>query len=717
MNTYIVTSNGDDDGPGLTLREAIALANASPGADVIEFDGGAFSGGRDNVIRLSETLEITDSVTIDASRVAGVVVSGDAAGNDELKPGFITDVDATGLNDLADNVRVLQIIGEVGSVVLNGLTVTGGRAGPGMIAPGFGGGIYHRDGELTIIDGAVSGNVIETTERSAGSGGGIYSSPRFDFFNAPDEGIWLTLLNSSVEGNRILGEWPASHGGGVWARWTRIYESTIADNQSGSHGGGVFASYQGDFRNATIFGNVSELGFGGGVAGPNNLRFINSTITGNEVRGVRPDGFLGRGGGVSTVTGTLDDEQVSREVVEIVNSIIIGNSDLMTPETSDLLFNRDTVKPSIKATLLFEGVNVINNFSEPTKVERRGPILERPTSSIFEDAEPQLRDNGGGVKTVKLRSGSSNPAVDASQDFAPDRDATGRAAQDFPGQGFDTDLPGIRDLGAYELPLLRGGLPVVKPGTNRADRMKAAAEAELFELGRGADRVQGRTGQLDGDVVDGFGFDDVLRVKKARFEAGDISVSKGSLVLEIDVNGRGGPEATVTLEGEFGRVAVLADRAGRDTDLTLAKLWRGKNKRDRKQGDDEARDVMDGRGGNDALDGLGGDDVLRGGAGRDRLSGGRGDDLLEGGAGRDVLSGGAGRDAFRFERGFGKDRITDFDPRRDGLDFSGHRGVDGFGDLKVRKAGDDVKVTDGQGGQVLIEDAKVRQIDRDLFEF
>ena len=70
-----------------------------------------------------------------------------------------------------------------------------------------------------------------------------------------------------------------------------------------------------------------------------------------------------------------------------------------------------------------------------------------------------------------------------------------------------------------------------------------------------------------------------------------------------------------------------------------------------------------------------------------------------------------------FSRGFGRDRSKDFDPKRDALDFSAHARVDGFKDLKIRKAGDDVAVQDGAGGRILSEDAKVRQIDRDVFDF
>lgn len=55
-----------------------------------------------------------------------------------------------------------------------------------------------------------------------------------------------------------------------------------------------------------------------------------------------------------------------------------------------------------------------------------------------------------------------------------------------------------------------------------------------------------------------------------------------------------------------------------------------------------------------------GNDVLNGGQRADRLFGERGNDTLVGGGGADVLTGGDGRDTFRFNAGFGKDRVTDW---------------------------------------------------------
>lgn len=90
-------------------------------------------------------------------------------------------------------------------------------------------------------------------------------------------------------------------------------------------------------------------------------------------------------------------------------------------------------------------------------------------------------------------------------------------------------------------------------------------------------------------------------------------------------------------------------------------------------------DVMAGADGHDQIFGAAGDDVAAGGAGNDilyggdgadRLSGGAGADRLDGGPGDDRLDGGPGADRFVFAPGWGRDRIEDFTPGEDRLDFS-----------------------------------------------
>lgn len=72
--------------------------------------------------------------------------------------------------------------------------------------------------------------------------------------------------------------------------------------------------------------------------------------------------------------------------------------------------------------------------------------------------------------------------------------------------------------------------------------------------------------------------------------------------------------------------------------------------------------LLVGSAGNDKLYGTDANDLLDGGAGNDRLDAGAGNDTLAGGTGSDDLIGGAGADTYRFNKGDGKDTISDVSP-------------------------------------------------------
>jgi len=74
----------------------------------------------------------------------------------------------------------------------------------------------------------------------------------------------------------------------------------------------------------------------------------------------------------------------------------------------------------------------------------------------------------------------------------------------------------------------------------------------------------------------------------------------------------------------------------------------------------EGVDTLEGNAGNDSLNGEKGADILKGGEGNDELHGGEGSDILNGGAGDDRLYGGSNEaDTYVFEKGHGKDVVSD----------------------------------------------------------
>jgi Ca2+-binding RTX toxin-like protein len=108
----------------------------------------------------------------------------------------------------------------------------------------------------------------------------------------------------------------------------------------------------------------------------------------------------------------------------------------------------------------------------------------------------------------------------------------------------------------------------------------------------------------------------------------------------------------------------------------------------------DGHDTLYGGGGKDALWGGGGRDTLIGGAEADRLYGGEGNDWLFGDAGADTLDGGAGDDTYVFQKGDGRDLISDSPESRCGRKAERGRDTVRFGAGIVKT---DVALFEGGG--------------------
>ncbi|MBB1520845.1 calcium-binding protein [Aquipseudomonas guryensis] len=87
----------------------------------------------------------------------------------------------------------------------------------------------------------------------------------------------------------------------------------------------------------------------------------------------------------------------------------------------------------------------------------------------------------------------------------------------------------------------------------------------------------------------------------------------------------------------------------------------------------EDYDRLFGGAGNDRLEGGDSNDFLSGEAGNDTLIGDDGNDTLDGGDGSDLLMGYAGSDVYRFSRGWGQDRVSNYDTstgKTDAIEFA-----------------------------------------------
>lgn len=97
-----------------------------------------------------------------------------------------------------------------------------------------------------------------------------------------------------------------------------------------------------------------------------------------------------------------------------------------------------------------------------------------------------------------------------------------------------------------------------------------------------------------------------------------------------------------------------------------------------------------------------GANILDGGAGNDTIDGGLGNDTLVGRAGNDVLTGGSGVDTFWFQKGDGKDVITDFGANgdHDALDLSWYYRAGGKPILT--DVGENVVISFGNGDEITL---------------
>jgi len=190
------------------LRQAIAQANATAGANTITFDPTVFT--------TPQTINLTGG-QLELSNTTGTeTITGSAAG---------VTVNAGGAS------RVFQVDALV-TASISGLTITGGKTA------GNGGGVSN-SGTLALTNCTVSGN-------SANYGGGLYNSGT------------LALTNCTVSGNS------ANYGGGLYdlgynhfGTHLALTNCTVSGNSANRGGGGVY-----DFNGAetTTLGNTIVAG-------------------------------------------------------------------------------------------------------------------------------------------------------------------------------------------------------------------------------------------------------------------------------------------------------------------------------------------------------------------------------------------------------------------------------------------------------------------------
>ncbi|MEI8001951.1 MAG: hypothetical protein WCI50_11440, partial [Actinomycetes bacterium] len=280
-----------------TLREAITLANTTPGQDEITFSVTGTITLASDLPKISDPLHITgpgvsdltidgqgahrmiwlDNITTGTNAVAGLLLYGGNAGA-RLGGGIL--VSNSDVNLDVTNVAVahsyaayggggIAVLESSGTVTISNASITANTT------PGGGGGAVFsgtKSGHLTVsIDHAVIG------QNDAGFGGGI----------AVTADASLTISDSVVTGN------DGTYSGGVFVfngdlEMTRVVvQGNTVDVSAGAGvGGGLaiasnYSGYELSIIDSTISGNSAPCGGGVYVNSPDVLHVANSTLYGN----------------------------------------------------------------------------------------------------------------------------------------------------------------------------------------------------------------------------------------------------------------------------------------------------------------------------------------------------------------------------------------------------------------------------------------------------
>ncbi|HAA44633.1 MAG: hemolysin-type calcium-binding protein [Halomonas sp. 54_146] len=89
-------------------------------------------------------------------------------------------------------------------------------------------------------------------------------------------------------------------------------------------------------------------------------------------------------------------------------------------------------------------------------------------------------------------------------------------------------------------------------GGSGDDIMLGSTAADIYNLSAGGSNiVTGSAEQLNGDTVQGFDTNDKIQLQGSQITQDNLTVTMGSAILDIDTNGDGQADTTITLEGDF----------------------------------------------------------------------------------------------------------------------------------------------------------------------
>jgi hypothetical protein len=238
----VVNSNDDvvSSPTEMTLRRAVVLANAHPGADTVSFDPAVFGTVPRTIRLLSGELNFADPggpTTVAGPGAALLTVDGNQFRNFYQGP----DVELPPLVEGERSGRAVELYSSGSAVVISGLTIANcyvtSRDG-NWVMESLGGAARVIRGSLALIDVAVTNSYVGDTQ---GAGGGLFNSGM------------LSLTNTTLVGN-VVGA-GGSVGGAVYNVGTlTITNSTLTANGS-FQGGALYNDGTATLTNVTVSGN------------------------------------------------------------------------------------------------------------------------------------------------------------------------------------------------------------------------------------------------------------------------------------------------------------------------------------------------------------------------------------------------------------------------------------------------------------------------------
>ncbi|HTO09828.1 MAG TPA: right-handed parallel beta-helix repeat-containing protein [Myxococcota bacterium] len=372
---------------GLSLREAILIANGTPGPDTITLHAGTYRLTRrgDDATAVAGDLDVTTPITIEGDSTGATIIDAKKAKDrafEVLDGGELTlrHVTVKGGSAELDGGAILN----VGTLTVESSTFTGNRAGES------GGAISSEGGSCSLTDVVVTKN-----KASFNDGGGL------NFTVAGSAALDRVVVSSNSAGDT---------GGGVNSDdgvTVTMVDSLVSGNKSKREGGGLDPSAGSlTLTNTTVSGNHSAKGGGIQLETGGLLALNNVTIAGNKAR---------EGAGLWTEAGTT---------ATLTNTLIAKNSpfDCFGPVVS----NGSNLIGKVDGCLV-SGDTTGNIVGGPRPVKPVDPRLG------------PLRDNGGPSKTQALLPGS--PAIDAVVGTCPPPAADQRGMP----------RSGTCDIGAFEV--------------------------------------------------------------------------------------------------------------------------------------------------------------------------------------------------------------------------------------------------------------------------